>query len=165
VVRGALARGHRVTGFTRDPAKLEEADPNISWKAIDVLDADSVRRTIGEFDVLISLYQPGNASKDFGDSIARAIADPSVYVTAAKALLCALEDHPRTRLIVVGGAGSLEIRPGMTNADSPEELRRGLQLLGACDPCLQRRIFFRIADSLECAGAESLSDRAHPAAK
>jgi len=73
-----------------------------------VLDADSVRRAIGGLDVLISLYQPGNASKDFGDSVTRAIADPSVYVTAAKALLSGLEDHPRTRLIVVGGAGSLE---------------------------------------------------------
>jgi len=83
VVREALGRGHRVTGFTRDPAKLEEADPNISWKAVDVLDADSVRRAIGGLDVLISLYQPGNASKDFGDSVTRAIADPSVYVTAA----------------------------------------------------------------------------------
>jgi len=108
VVREALGRGHRVTGFTRDPAKLEEANANISWRAIDVLDADSVRRAIGGLDVLISLYQPGNASKDFGASVARAIADPSVYVTAAKALLSALEDHPRTRLIVVGGAGSLE---------------------------------------------------------
>ncbi len=47
VVREALGRGHRVTGFRRDPAKLGEADPNISWKAIDVLDADSVRRAIG----------------------------------------------------------------------------------------------------------------------
>jgi len=108
VVREALGRGHRVTGFTRDPAKLEEANANISWRAIDVLDADSVRRAIGGLDVLISLYQPGNASKDFGASVARAIADPSVYVTAAKALLSTLEDHPRTRLIVVGGAGSLE---------------------------------------------------------
>lgn len=130
VAREAFGRGHRVTGFTRDPAKLKGADPNIGWKAIDVLDADSVRRAIGGLDVLISLYQPGNASNDFGDSVARAIADPSVYVTAAKALLSALEDYPRTRLIVVGGAGSLEIRPGVTSADSPEELRRGLELLG-----------------------------------
>jgi putative NADH-flavin reductase len=165
VVREALARGHRVTGFTRDPAKLEEADPNISWKAIDVLDADSVRRTIGEFDVLISLYQPGNASKDFGDSIARAIADPAVYVTAAKALLCALEDHPRTRLIVVGGAGSLEIRPGMTNADSPEELRRGLQLLERVTLAFSVEFFFGLLTRSNARAPESLSDRTHPAAK
>jgi putative NADH-flavin reductase len=47
VVRAAVGRGHRVTGFTRDLAKLKEADPSISWKAIDVFDADSVRRAIG----------------------------------------------------------------------------------------------------------------------
>ncbi|WP_442895730.1 NAD(P)H-binding protein [Bradyrhizobium sp. AZCC 2262] len=84
VVREAHGRDHRVTGFTRDPAKLQGADPDISWKAIDVLDAGSVRRVIGGLDVLISLYQPGNAAKDFGASVARAIADPSVYVTRRK---------------------------------------------------------------------------------
>jgi uncharacterized protein len=86
--------------------------------------------TIDGLDVLISLYQPGNAAKDFNDTVARSIADPSVYVTAAKALLSALEDYPRTRLIVVGGAGSLEVRPGIVPADTPAELRQTLERLG-----------------------------------
>jgi uncharacterized protein len=129
-VEEALARGHHVTGFTRDVAKVETSGPNIIWKPIDVLDAASVREAIGGLDVLISLYQPGNAAKDFNDTVARSIADPSVYVTAANALLAALTDHPRIRLIVVGGAGSLEIRPGVALADSPDVLREGLTSLG-----------------------------------
>jgi putative NADH-flavin reductase len=130
VVEEALARGHRVTGFTRNVAEAERSGTNIAWKSIDVLDADSVRCAIGGLDVLISLYQPGNASKDFNDTVSQSIANPSVYVTAAKALLSGLNDHPRTRLIVVGGAGSLEVRPGATRADSPHELRESLTLLG-----------------------------------
>jgi uncharacterized protein len=34
------------------------------------------------------------------------------------------------RLIVVGGAGSLEIKPGVTRADSPDDLRTSLKQLG-----------------------------------
>ena len=126
----ALARGHRVTGFTRDVAKAEATGANIVWKAIDVLDVTSVRGAIGGLDVLISLYQPGNAARDFNDTVVRSIADPSVYALAARAMLEALESHPRIRLIVVGGAGSLEIRPGVTEVDSPELLRETLKSLG-----------------------------------
>jgi putative NADH-flavin reductase len=130
VAREALERGHRITGFTRDVTKVDVSDANVIWKPINALDADSVRRVIGGLDVLISLYQPGNASKDFNDTVARSIADPMVYAAAAKALLSALNAYPRTRLIVVGGAGSLEISPGVTRADSSDQLRESLALLG-----------------------------------
>jgi uncharacterized protein len=129
-VAEALARGHRVTGFTRDVAKVETSGSNIVWKPIDVLNAASVRGVIGGLDILISLYQPGNAAKDFDDTVARSIADPTVHVTAATVLVAALADHPRIRLIVVGGAGSLEIPPRVTLADSPDVLREGLASLG-----------------------------------
>jgi len=129
VVREAVGRGHQVIGFSREPAAAKATGPDIVWKAIDLLDADSVRGAIGGLDVLISLYQPGNAAKDFKDSLSRAIADPSVYVTVAKTLLSALVAYPRTRLIVVGGAGSLEIRPGVTPADSAD-LRQMLERVG-----------------------------------
>ena len=131
LVREAVGRGHQVIGFTRDPATAKAKGADIVWKAIDILDADSVRGAIGGLDVLISLYQPGNAANDAEDAVSRAIADPSVYVTAAKALLSALEAHPRTRLIVVGGAGTLEIRPGVTPAESASaDLRKMLDRIG-----------------------------------
>ncbi|WP_258565111.1 hypothetical protein [Streptomyces sp. WELS2] len=41
--------------------------------------------------------RPGNAARDFADTVRRSIADPTVYATAARALLKALESHPRTR--------------------------------------------------------------------
>ena len=95
---------------------------NVIWKSVDVLDAESVTAGIPGLDVLISGFQPGNAAKDIADTVARSIADPTVYATAARALLKALESHPRTRLIVIGGAGSLEIEPGLVRADSDELL-------------------------------------------
>jgi putative NADH-flavin reductase len=62
--------------------------------------------------------------------VARAIADPTVYARAATALLTALESHPRTRLIVIGGAASLEVKPGLVWADSGELLHGALDQLG-----------------------------------
>ncbi|MGY0060796.1 NAD(P)-dependent oxidoreductase [Streptomyces sp. LZ34] len=130
VVTEALDRGHDVTAFTRDASRIEEDRANVVWKSVDVLDADGVAAALPGLDVLISGFQPGNAAQDMADTVRRSIADPTVYATAAKALLKALESRPRTRLIVIGGAGSLEIRPGVTRADSAEELYEALDSLG-----------------------------------
>ncbi|MFF4417775.1 NAD(P)-dependent oxidoreductase [Streptosporangium sp. NPDC001559] len=132
-VAEALLRGHHVTAFTRDATRIGEERQNrenLVWKTVDVLDAESIAAVLPGLDVLISGYQPGNAARDFDDTVARSIADPTVYATAARALLKALESHPRTRLIVIGGAGSLEIEPGRTRADSDELLHRSLDQLG-----------------------------------
>ncbi|WKX72524.1 NAD(P)-dependent oxidoreductase [Streptomyces sp. XD-27] len=130
VVAEALGRGHQVTAFSRNAAGIAEERENVTWKSVDVLDADSVAAVLPGLDVLISGYQPGNASTDMADTVARSIADPTVYATAARALLKALESHPRTRLIVIGGAGSLEVEPGLVHADSDAHLHESLDALG-----------------------------------
>ena len=131
-VAEALERGHHVSAFSRDAAQAqhEERRDNITWASVDVLDPKSIAGVLPGLDVLISGFQPGNAAKDFADTVRRSIADPTVYATAARALLKALESHPRTRLIVIGGAGSLEIEPGVVRADSDELLHTALDQLG-----------------------------------
>ncbi|MER5666605.1 NAD(P)-dependent oxidoreductase [Streptomyces mirabilis] len=138
VVTEALDRGHHVTAFSRDATQIKEDRKNITWKSIDVLDADAVTAAIPDLDVLISGFQPGNAAKDMADTVARSIADPTAYATAARALLKALESYPRTRLIVIGGAGSLEIEPGITRADSDDLLHEALTR-SACQGSTQPR--------------------------
>jgi putative NADH-flavin reductase len=130
VVTEALDRGHHVTAFSRDATRIDEDRKNVVWKSVDILDADAVAALIPGLDVLISGFQPGNAVKDVADTVARSIADPTVYAAAARALLKALESHPRTRLIVIGGAGSLEIEPGVVRADSDELLHETLDEIG-----------------------------------
>ncbi|MCX4547110.1 NAD(P)H-binding protein [Streptomyces sp. NBC_01565] len=130
VVTEALDRGHHVTAFSRDVTRIDEDREDVVWKAVDVLDADGIAAVIPGIDVLISAFQPGNAAKDMLDTVARSIADPTVYATAARVLLKALESQPRTRLIVVGGAGSLEIEPGVVRADSDELLYETLDAIG-----------------------------------
>jgi uncharacterized protein len=129
--RGAQP-GHRVTGFSRSLSNTPKNQNSVTWKAIDVLDPDNITAAISGLglDVLVSTYQPGNAARDLNDTVERSIRNPDTYVKAAKALLKALEKFPALRLIVVGGAGSLEIEPGVTRADSPDDLRASMKLLG-----------------------------------
>ncbi|MER6999399.1 NAD(P)H-binding protein [Streptomyces sp. NPDC000410] len=130
VVTEALGRGHHVTAFSRDATQIDDHRENVTWKSVDVLDSGSVAAALPGLDVLISGFQPGNGTRDIVDTVARSIADPTVYATAARALLKALESHPRTRLIVIGGAGSLELEPGLVLADSGELLHAKLEALG-----------------------------------
>ncbi|GEB54956.1 NAD(P)-dependent oxidoreductase [Streptomyces gardneri] len=132
VVAEALARGHDIRAFGRDTtgAAAAETRENITWTSLDVLDPEGIAAVLPGLDVLISAFQPGNAARDLADTIERSIADAGVYATAARALLKALETHPRTRLIVVGGAGSLEIEPGVVLADAEERLHETLDSVG-----------------------------------
>ncbi|WP_067706883.1 NAD(P)-dependent oxidoreductase [Nocardia yamanashiensis] len=131
VVAEAVGRGHRVRAFTRNPAGAPDARPEVEWRALDVFDSAAVAAELPGLDVLISCYQPGNAAQDFAATVAQSIADPTAYATVARSLLRALETRPRTRLIVVGGAGSLESAPGRTPADLDlDELGDGLERLG-----------------------------------
>ncbi|QDQ15349.1 NAD(P)-dependent oxidoreductase [Streptomyces spectabilis] len=130
VVTEALGRGHRVTALSRDASQINESRANVTWASVDVLDPASIAAILPGLDVLISGFQPGNAAKDIADTVRRSIADPTVHSTAARALLKALESHPRTRLIVIGGAGSLETAPGVVLADDVERMHETLDQLG-----------------------------------
>ncbi|NLR63284.1 NAD(P)H-binding protein [Chitinophaga varians] len=126
----ALNRGHHVTAFTRNISLISEERKNVSWKEADVFDLNSIAAAMEGLDVLISLYQPGNASKDMADTVRQSVQTPTVYATVAGNLLKAMAQYPALRLIVVGGAGSLEIEPGRTLADTTEELHATLEELG-----------------------------------
>ncbi|TGB14660.1 NAD(P)H-binding protein [Streptomyces sp. MZ04] len=132
VVTEALDRGHHVKAFSRDAssAAAKEQRENVTWSSVDVLDPAAIAAALPGLDVLISAFQPGNAAHDIADTVRRSIADPTVYAAAARALLKALERHPRTRLIVIGGAGSLELEPGVVRADSDELLHETLDQIG-----------------------------------
>lgn len=130
VVSEALSRGHRVTAFSRDIAQIEDRRKNVTWRSLDVMDAAGIAAVLPGLDVLISGYGPGNSARDTADSVAQAIADPRAYVRAATALLSALEGYPRTRLIVIGGAASLEVRPGLVFTDSGDLLYDAIDQFG-----------------------------------
>lgn len=130
VVTEALDRGHRVTAFSRDISGVQDSRENILWRKVDVTDADGVAAVLPGLDVLISGFGAGNAAKDPADAAARAIADPGIYARVAAALLTALESRPRLRLVVVGGAASLEVKPGLVFSSSDELLNAAIDGFG-----------------------------------
>lgn len=130
IVSEALSRGHHVTAFSRDASQTQDSRENITWKSLDVTDPEGIAAVLPGLDVLISGFGPGNTARDPADAVARAIADPKVYVRAAAALLAALDSRPGVRLIVIGGAASLEVRPGLVFTDSGELIDQALDQFG-----------------------------------
>ena len=131
LVAEATARGHEIAAYTRRGASTRAARPGVTWRDLDIFDLAAVTAAITTpLDVLISTYQPGNAATNFDDTVERSIADPTVYARAAAVMVRALEARPATRLIVVGGAGSLERTPGHAAVDDDATLAEELRGLG-----------------------------------
>ncbi len=114
VLAEALNRNHSVTALTHDPTHVPRQRGAVTWKVADVLQADSIAAILPSLDVLVSAYGPGPRSNSAGqyppEAVDEAIRRADTLVTAARAMLKALENRPSLRLIVVGGAASLEIQ-------------------------------------------------------
>lgn len=98
LVAEALRRHHTVTAIARDPSKLGQL-PGLELKPVDLNDEEALQNAIAGHDVVIS-------SVRFDGLRPAAIIGP---VKAAHV----------PRLIVVGGAASLNVAPGERLLDSP----------------------------------------------
>lgn len=123
IVAEALTRGALVTVVVRDTTTSTLAqDPKLTVVKGDVLDATADARLIrGATAVVcaVSFRKPP---------------DPSAYPKAAAALVTALraQGAAAPHLIFVGGAGSLEVKPGVLLVDSMPAAYRG-EVLGQKD--------------------------------
>jgi putative NADH-flavin reductase len=103
----ALARGHRVTALARDPAKFAPRDGLTVVKA-DVLDTAQVAAAVGGHDAVIDAYNPGWQSPDLYDT----------FLKGTRAILAGVKRAGVKRILVVGGAGSLYVAPGVQLVDT-----------------------------------------------
>ncbi len=94
-----LARGHRVTAIARHPETLASRD-GLTAKAGDVNDEAGLAALLRGHDAVIS-------ATHFQST------DPRVLIAAIRA-------SGVLRLLMVGGAGSLEVAPGLALVDTPE---------------------------------------------
>jgi putative NADH-flavin reductase len=110
ILNEALSRGHHVTVIARDPLKVA-ARPNVEVKAGDVMKPETVAPTIAGADVLVSACSPPKDNpRQAVDSVR----------TLTEAISAANNAANRSiRLIMVGGAGSLEVAPGVQLVDAP----------------------------------------------
>ena len=108
VVKELAARGHKVTAFARNIDKVFAAD-NVTAVAADVNAADFADKLQG-FDAVVSAFNPGWNNPNIGADFAKGAA---AITEAAKAAAVPY-------LLVVGGAGSLYVAPGVQLIDTPE---------------------------------------------
>jgi len=107
-VAEALARGHDVTAVVRHPEAHDLQGDELTVLAGDATDPASVAEVAGGHDLAISTVGTG-----YGKA-------PETLPAAARALLDGLSRAGVPRLIVLGGAGSLEVAPGVRVLDTPD---------------------------------------------
>ena len=103
----ALERGHEVTAMIRHTSRSE--NKCMHCVSVDITDPAKVAAAVKGHEAVINAVSPaGNAAGD------------NMLVQAAKSLLEALPRAGIRRLLIVGGAGSLEVAPGKQLMDSPD---------------------------------------------
>jgi hypothetical protein len=106
ILAEALRRGHEVTAIVRDPSRVAEA-PGVHAVAADVTDPATVARVVAGADAVVNAQGPGHDA-------------PESVITVTRALIAGLRQAGVKRLLVVGGAGSLEVAHGVQLIDTPE---------------------------------------------
>lgn len=104
-----LGRGHQVTVLARTPSKLP-AQTGLTVVQADALDAQQVAKSVSGHDAVISAYNPGWSEPKIHD----------IHLQASQAIVEGVKASGVKRLLVVGGAGSLFVAPGLQLVDTPE---------------------------------------------
>lgn len=123
ILRETLNRGHRVTAVVLNPEKITIENPNLTVVKADATNPDTLAALARGKDAIISAYNPGWTN-------------PRQYELT-------LENYPRIvegakrsgveRLLIVGGAGTLFVKPGVRLVDTgvlPEAWLPGVKSLG-----------------------------------
>lgn len=142
----ALARGHQVTAIARNPEKITLNNPNLILAKGNVL-KDDVAKLVNGHSAVISAYNPGWTNPNIHDETIRAYLE----------IIDGVKKAGIKRLLVVGGAGSLEAKPGVQLVDTmqvPDLIRSAIHGLREVLWILRKEkeldwIFFSPAASLE----------------
>ncbi|HPH13768.1 MAG TPA: NAD(P)-dependent oxidoreductase [Burkholderiaceae bacterium] len=108
VLSELLSRGHHVTVLARNPSKLV-AQPGLTVVAADALDAAHVAKAVAGHDAVISAYNPGWSEPKIHD----------LFLQGSQSILDGVKHSGVKRVLVVGGAGSLYVAPGLQLVDTP----------------------------------------------
>ncbi|HSU19088.1 MAG TPA: NAD(P)-dependent oxidoreductase [Acidobacteriaceae bacterium] len=127
IVKELVSRGHDVTAVARDTAKVPAG---VRAKQDDLSNVDRIAETIAGADAVVSAYAPPPDDTD-------------QLVAVTEREIAAVKKAGKMRLVVVGGAASLEVAPGVTLLQSghlPQEWvpiatshEKALNVLGGSD--------------------------------
>lgn len=123
ILKEALNRDIKVTALVRNPEKIQISNPNLTVVKGDVTDREIIKNITKDTDAVISAYNPGWAN-------------PNIYDETLKnypILLNEVKESNVKRLLIVGGAGTLFVAPGLRVVDSgaiPDSIMGGVKSLG-----------------------------------
>ena len=106
IAEEALKRGHNITAIVRRKPELSGALASVPTSVVDLLDQSALIEALRGHDVLASAYGPAPEAI-------------SSLKEVTKALIAVARGAGVKRLVVVGGAGSLEVAPGVQLVDTP----------------------------------------------
>lgn len=104
----ALVRGHEVKSLAHH-LNSPITHPRLSVVQVDIFDPASISEAIGDTDVVVNATGGRNSLDIY-----------AFYIDSTRALIEAFARAGEKRLIVVGGAGSLEVAPGAKLMDTPD---------------------------------------------
>ena len=112
VLSEALYRGHEVTAVVRDPSKITEQDDLLTVLTGDVTEAATVTRLAEGADAVIAAVSRRGPGLD----------QAAAYHQVGEGLIGGLRalDGSAPPVVIVGGAGSLEVAPGQRLVDQPD---------------------------------------------
>ena len=119
----ALNRGFEVTAVVRHPEKIKIENENLKVVKADVAVLDEVADVCKGADAVVSAFNPGWNNPDIYDETIK------VYLT----IIDGVKKAGVNRFLMVGGAGSLFIAPGLRLMDSgevSENILPGVKALG-----------------------------------
>lgn len=107
ILHEALERGHQVIALVTRPEKLE-AHARMKALAADVMDLQKLTAQLAGADAVVSAFS-GHAQANTQD----------YYLDGVRNIITAARQARVPRLLMVGGAGSLEVAPGVQLIDTP----------------------------------------------
>jgi putative NADH-flavin reductase len=108
IVDEALNRGHDVTAVVRHPENYTKIHEHLKVAKGDLFDSQSVETGAFDQDAVVVSYSPSNG------------APASTLTEVVVPIINGLKQAHVKRLLVVGGAGSLEVSPGVQLVDTPD---------------------------------------------
>lgn len=105
ILKELLSRGHQVIAIARDPARVPRLGAKVSVKQDDLSEPRSIAAAIDGAEAVISAYAPPPDK-------------PEEIVGVTRRQVEAFNNGLKARLIVVGGAGGLNVAPGVSLVDS-----------------------------------------------
>lgn len=110
VLNEALNRGYEVSAIARDTSKITVKSEKLTLVIADVYNTEALAKVLKGHDAVVNTFNAGWTNPNLYDD----------FIKGSESIQAAVKLAGLKRLLVVGGAGSLEIAPGVQLVDSPQ---------------------------------------------